>query len=79
MSSHLIRQVQSMNYSCIVFDTAPTGHTLRLLSFPSVLTKAFDKFQIIKQKFAGMEGICHVISCDMFHHVMMSCHVMLVV
>lgn len=52
--AELMKQVQTMSYSVIVFDTAPTGHTLRLLSFPSVLEKAFEKFQQVKQKFSGL-------------------------
>lgn len=53
------RLVQSMEFSCIVFDTAPTGHTLRLLSFPSTLEKSLSKFMGLSNSFGPMlQQVC---------------------
>lgn len=52
--AEIMKSVDSMDYEVIVFDTAPTGHTLRLLSFPRSLELAFEKFGKIKDKAMGM-------------------------
>ena len=43
-----------MEYSTVVFDTAPTGHTLRFLSFPSIMSKAFAKLSELHARFGPM-------------------------
>jgi arsenite-transporting ATPase len=54
--SELMKQVQQMDFDVVVFDTAPTGHTLRLLSFPTILEKAFAKVWELKDRFGGLLG-----------------------
>lgn len=52
-----------MKYSVIVFDTAPTGHTLRFLSFPTVLEKALAKISGLSGRFGPMFQQVQICKC----------------
>lgn len=52
--AQVMKLIKSMDYSVIVFDTAPTGHTLRFLSFPSLLEKALGKLGQLGSRFGAM-------------------------
>lgn len=44
----------AISYKTIIFDTAPTGHTLRFLQLPSTLEKLLSKFKDLSGKLGPM-------------------------
>lgn len=50
----IMKSLDQYNFDLIIFDTAPTGHTLRLLNFPKILEKGIVKLIELKEKFGGM-------------------------
>ncbi|KAH3682555.1 hypothetical protein WICPIJ_006467 [Wickerhamomyces pijperi] len=46
--------VTEIQYDTIIFDTAPTGHTLRFLQLPQTFAKLLSKFDEITSKFGGL-------------------------
>ena len=44
--SSAIEHIESGKFDLIVFDTAPTGHTLKLLGMPDILQAGIEKLQV---------------------------------
>lgn len=52
--AEVLKHVKSLDFEVIIFDTAPTGHTLRFLQFPTVLEKALEKVSQLSRQFGPM-------------------------
>jgi arsenite-transporting ATPase len=62
-----------MDYSVVVFDTAPTGHTLRLLQFPATLEKGLEKMMELKNRFGGLLNQVLYIHFNILENLFLSC------
>eukprot|EP00768_Dysnectes_brevis_P002898 gnl/Dysnectes_brevis/2115_a2457_1710.p1 GENE.gnl/Dysnectes_brevis/2115_a2457_1710~~gnl/Dysnectes_brevis/2115_a2457_1710.p1 ORF type:complete len:638 (+),score=204.94 gnl/Dysnectes_brevis/2115_a2457_1710:1172-3085(+) len=45
----LVQLIDSMEYSVVVFDTAPTGHTLRFLALPDTVKRALGMIKKVQE------------------------------
>lgn len=52
-----LHYMQSPDYDAVIFDTAPTGHTLRFLSLPDVLDSWIGKMIMLRMRFAGVTNL----------------------
>lgn len=54
--SKVLEFIHECDYDLVVFDTAPTGHTLRLLGLPEMLDSFFGKLIRFRMRFSNMFG-----------------------
>jgi len=54
--SKVLEFIQECEYDLVIFDTAPTGHTLRLLGLPEMLDSFFGKVIKMRLRFSKMFG-----------------------
>ena len=52
----ILKYVDGDEYDVLVFDTAPTGHTIRLLQLPAVLKAGIAKLESWKVRLGGVLG-----------------------
>lgn len=50
----VMKLVSTLDFDTIIFDTAPTGHTLRFLNLPNILEKGLEQLVLLKEKFGGI-------------------------
>lgn len=50
MKAKVINLIKKGSYDCIILDTAPTGHTLRMLSTPGFIADLIDRMLTISRK-----------------------------
>ena len=53
----ILKLVQSCEYDLVIFDTAPTGHTLRALTAPDYIKTFLLKILRMKAKIENLKGI----------------------
>ncbi len=52
----ILEFIEDASYDRVIFDTAPTGHTLKLLELPDLLDSWLGKMLTLRQRLSSMMG-----------------------
>ncbi len=52
----ILEFIEDASYDRVIFDTAPTGHTLKLLELPDLLDSWLGKILTLRQRLSSMKG-----------------------